>query len=65
MVRFNKLALATIAGIALAAAPAAQAQGQGKTIGLAVANLQADFFNMIKQGVEAYGKEKGLSLIHI
>ena len=65
MVKFNKLALATVAGIALAAAPAAWAQGQGKTIGLAVANLQADFFNIIKQGVETYGKEKGYKVITV
>jgi ribose transport system substrate-binding protein len=31
----------------------------------AVANLQADFFNMIKQGVETYGKEKGYKVITV
>ena len=65
MFTFRKTALAAIAGVFLAAAPAAWAQGQGKTIGLAVANLQADFFNMIKQGVEAYGKEKGYKVITV
>jgi ribose transport system substrate-binding protein len=65
MFKFHKIALAAIAGIALTTAPAAWAQGQGKTIGLAVANLQADFFNMIKQGVETYGKEKGYKVITV
>jgi ribose transport system substrate-binding protein len=34
-----------------------------KTIGLAVANLQADFFNQIKQSVSAEAKAKGVDLI--
>lgn len=33
------------------------------TIGLAVANLQADFFNQIKQSVSAEAKAKGVDLI--
>ena len=36
---------------------------QEKTIGLAVANLQADFFNQIKQSVDAEAKAKGVKLI--
>lgn len=36
-----------------------------KKIGLAVANLQADFFNQIKQSVEAYGKTKDLEIITV
>ena len=32
-----------------------------KTVGLAVANLQADFFNQIKQSVDAEAKAKGLT----
>jgi ribose transport system substrate-binding protein len=36
-----------------------------KKIGLAVANLQANFFNQIKQSVEAYGKEKGIQVITV
>jgi ribose transport system substrate-binding protein len=35
------------------------------TIGLAVANLQADFFNQIKQSVENYAKEKGVKVITV
>ena len=30
-----------------------------------MANLQAEFFNMIKQSVEAYGKEKGFKVITV
>jgi ribose transport system substrate-binding protein len=33
------------------------------TVGLAVANLQADFFNQIKQSVDAEAKAKGVNLI--
>jgi len=63
---FKPTRLAALIGIAaLAAAGGAQAQGQGKKIGLAVANLQAEFFNMIKQSVEAYGKEKGYTVITV
>lgn len=65
MLKFNKIALAAVAGIALAASNGAWAQGQGKKIGLAVANLQAEFFNMIKQSVEAYGKEKGYTVVTV
>ncbi len=36
-----------------------------KKIGLAVANLQANFFNQIKQSVEAYSKEKGIEVITV
>src|SRR3984893_2844138 len=36
---------------------------EDKTIGLAVANLQADFFNQIKQSVDAEAKAKGVKLI--
>jgi len=63
---FKPTRLTALIGIAaLAAAGGAQAQGQGKKIGLAVANLQAEFFNMIKQSVEAYGKEKGYTVITV
>ncbi|WP_052382396.1 sugar ABC transporter substrate-binding protein [Paraburkholderia kururiensis] len=57
------LALAASLGFALAA-PSASAAGT-TTIGLAVANLQADFFNQIKQSVETYGKEKGVNVITV
>lgn len=57
------LALAASLGFALAT-PSASAAGTA-TIGLAVANLQADFFNQIKQSVETYGKEKGVNVITV
>lgn len=41
------------------------AQAKDLTIGLAVANLQADFFNQIKQSVEAEGKAKGVKVITV
>jgi len=63
--KFNKIMMAAVAGIALTASSGAWAQGQGKKIGLAVANLQAEFFNMIKQSVEAYGKEKGYTIVTV
>jgi ribose transport system substrate-binding protein len=36
-----------------------------KKVGLAVANLQANFFNQIKQSVEAAGAEKGVQVITV
>ncbi len=37
--------------------------GEEVTIGLAVANLQADFFNQIKQSVEAEAEKKGVDVV--
>ncbi|MDO8107180.1 substrate-binding domain-containing protein [Isoptericola sp. b441] len=37
--------------------------GGGLTIGLAVANLQADFFNQIRTSVEAAGKDQGITIV--
>lgn len=48
------------ASLAIAAGPAA---AEIKKIGMAVPNLQADFFNQIKLGVEGYAKEKGIEVI--
>src|SRR5262245_22341633 len=42
---------------------AAGAGGQPITIGLAVANLQADFFNQIKQSVSAEAAAKGVKVV--
>ncbi len=55
----------TIAAAAMCmAAGAASAQGVGiKKIGLAVPNLQADFFNQIKLGVEGYAEKLGIEVI--
>lgn len=43
--------------------PGALAAQEVKKIGLAVPNLQADFFNQIKLGVENYAKEKGIEVV--
>ncbi|KQT85105.1 substrate-binding domain-containing protein [Aurantimonas sp. Leaf443] len=54
-------------GLAVSAAlftGAASAQ-EKKTIGLAVANLQADFFNQIKQSVEKDAAAKGIEVITV
>lgn len=55
-------ALLTATALALSIPGIAVAQ-EVKKIGLAVPNLQADFFNQIKLGVENYGKEKGIEVI--
>ncbi|MDP9292013.1 MAG: sugar ABC transporter substrate-binding protein [Verrucomicrobiota bacterium] len=41
------------------------AEEKKPTIGLAVANLQADFFNQIKQSVEREAKAKGIKVITV
>jgi ribose transport system substrate-binding protein len=41
------------------------ARAEKITIGVAVANLQADFFNQIKQSTEKYGKEKGIEIVAV
>ncbi len=56
--------LAAVAAFAALPAFAAEAK-ELKTLGLAVANLQANFFNQIKESVEAYGKEKGIKVITV
>jgi ribose transport system substrate-binding protein len=65
-----KCCLHFIAGAAVAAAvlapPLAVAQaGKAITIGLAVANLDADFFNQIKQSVEASAGKKGIKVVTV
>ena len=53
-----------LAATALALAlPASLQAAEVKKIGLAVPNLQADFFNQIKIGVENYAKEKGIEVV--
>lgn len=56
----NKALLAIAATVAFATPSLAN---EVKKIGVAVPNLQADFFNQIKLGVENYAKEKGIELI--
>lgn len=55
----------SLAGAALAVAAVGGASAEEKTIGLAVANLQANFFNQIKQSVEDYAPTKGLKVITV
>jgi ribose transport system substrate-binding protein len=57
--------LGAAAALALAGSIDASFAKDAKKIGLAVANLQANFFNQIKQSVEAYGKSKGLEVITV
>jgi len=63
------ISLATVTTISLAACNRDSAEGAvgsgGKkiTIGLAVANLQADFFNQIKQSVTAEAAAKGATVV--
>jgi len=59
--RIAVAALALLAGTALGSS----AWAQDKVIGLAVANLQADFFNQIKQSVEAAAKEQGIKVVTV
>ena len=59
-----KSMLAATAAAAIAAAGSVSAQGVGiEKIGLAVPNLQADFFNQIKLGVEGYAAKLGIDVI--
>jgi ribose transport system substrate-binding protein len=61
----RKLSLLTaVAAIALLPALGADAK-DAKVVGLAVANLQANFFNQIKESVEAAGAEKGVKVITV
>jgi ribose transport system substrate-binding protein len=59
--KFGKALLAASA-IALSL-PGVLSAEEVKKIGLAVPNLQADFFNQIKLGVENYAKEKGIEVV--
>ncbi len=52
-----------VTAIGLFFAASSSGYAQEKIIGLAVANLQADFFNQIKQSVDAETKAKGVKLI--
>lgn len=57
--------LSGIAAAALLAAASSSAMAGDQKIGLAVANLQQNFFNQIKQSVEAYGEELGVEVITV
>lgn len=61
-----KTALLVAAALATTAFSPLAAQAKDvKKIGLAVSNLQADYFNQIKIGVETYAKEKGIQVITV
>lgn len=61
-----KTALLVAAALATTAfSPLAASAKDVKKIGLAVSNLQADYFNQIKIGVESYAKEKGIQVITV
>ena len=63
MSKLQKTLLAAAVASTLVSATAGAAEV--KKIGLAVPNLQADFFNQIKIGVESYGKELGIEVITV
>ncbi|POF28294.1 substrate-binding domain-containing protein [Roseibium marinum] len=54
---------AMVAAVATTLMAGSALAGDVNKIGLAVPNLQADFFNQIKLGVEAYAGEKGIEVI--
>src|SRR5581483_405688 len=56
------LGAVVIAGLTMSVGAEAK---EAKKIGLAVANLQANFFNQIKESVEAYAAEKGITVITV
>lgn len=58
-------AIASLIATSAFASPSAFAEGKRLTIGLAVANLNADFFNQIKQSVEAAAKKKDIEVITV
>lgn len=61
--KLSRLLLTSAAALALSLS-AAQAKDV-KKIGLAVANLQANFFNQVKQSVEAEAKKRGIEVITV
>jgi ribose transport system substrate-binding protein len=65
MLKTRRTLLALTALAPLLGLPALAEAKEAKTLGLAVANLQADFFNQIKQSVEAYAQEKGIKVITV
>jgi ribose transport system substrate-binding protein len=65
MPTFRKVLIAAVSVGALSAACGSAIAAEAKTIGLAVANLQANFFNQIKQSVEAQGAAKGVKVITV
>src|SRR4051794_6016714 len=65
MSNLRKILVAAASVGALTIACDAAMAKEAKTIGLAVANLQANFFNQIKQAVEAQGAKDGITIITV
>ncbi|HLP66013.1 MAG TPA: substrate-binding domain-containing protein, partial [Rhizobium sp.] len=63
--KFKTILLAAAALATTTLSPLGASAEEVKKIGLAVSNLQADYFNQIKIGVEAYAKEKGIEVITV
>jgi ribose transport system substrate-binding protein len=61
----NAVAVAALVVVSLALSTGACARRDDKKIGLAVANLQAEFFNMIKQSVETHGEAHGYTVVTV
>src|ERR1700724_2736136 len=59
----NTYFIRAMAALTVLLNPAPGSAQEKKVVGLAVANLQADFFNQIKQSVDAEAKAKGVELI--
>ncbi|MEH6727251.1 MAG: substrate-binding domain-containing protein, partial [Hyphomicrobiales bacterium] len=59
----TKKVLLAAAALAVSALPFSASAAEVKKIGLAVPNLQADFFNQIKLGVEGYATKLGIEVI--
>jgi len=63
--RVGRVMIAAVAILAIGGCGGGNGAKHAQKIGLAVANLQADFFNQIKQSAEAYGRSKGLTVITV
>ena len=63
--RTTILSAVALAALTAGVGHAQEAGGEVDRIGLAVANLPANFFNQIKQSVEAYAAEKGIEVITV
>jgi ribose transport system substrate-binding protein len=56
---------AALTALSFSLSSAPSSAQEKKLVGLAVANLQADFFNQIKQSVEAEAKAKGVTVVTV
>ncbi len=65
MRNYRSAVVGAVLAISLTGMAGGSQAAEAKKIGLAVANLQANFFNQIKQSVEAYAGEKGISVITV